>query len=227
MPSDETGPRRESGSRSAARTTGPSRQVARFIKEAAERYLNDFEVTLVFRRDRYGRGGDHIPFNERGYAAVRLTEPNEDFSRQHERVETRDGVAYGDVVERVEFDYVARVARVNAAALASLALAPAPPQNVRFATARQAYNTVLTWRKGNEPDVAGYRVVWRATHEPFWTRSLDVGDGNQAVIQGLSKDDLFFAVQAVDRDGNAGLPSFPGLATGPAGSPTGKSARGR
>jgi Zn-dependent M28 family amino/carboxypeptidase len=188
---------------------GPSRQLARFFKEAAERYQNDFEVTLVFRRDRYGRGGDHIPFNERGIAALRLTEPNEDFTRQHERVETRDGVAYGDVVERVDFDYVARVARVNAAAIAAIALAPSAPAGVRFGSARQAYDTRLSWTRGNEPDLAGYRVAWRATHQPFWERSLDVGDVTETILKGLSKDDLFFVVQAIDRDGNASLPVFP------------------
>ena len=188
---------------------GPSRQLARYIKEVAELYLPNFEVTLVFRRDRYGRGGDHIPFNERGFAAVRLTEPNEDFDRQHQRVEVRDGAPLGDVVERVDFPYVARVARVNAGLLASLALAPAPPANPRFGTGRQEYDTRISWKHGDEPDLAGYRVVWRATHLPFWQRGLDVGDGTDAVVKGLSKDDLFFAVQAVDRDGNASLPAFP------------------
>src|SRR5437763_9904588 len=120
---------------------GPSRQLARYIKEVAELYLNDFEVTLVFRRDRYGRGGDHIPFNERGFAAVRLTEPNEDFDRQHQKVEVKDGQTTGDVVERVDFEYVAQVARVNASLLASLALAPAPPRDPRFGTGRQEYDT--------------------------------------------------------------------------------------
>ena len=106
---------------------GPSRQLARYLKAVAELYQPDFEVTLIFRRDRYGRGGDHIAFNERGYPAVRLTEPNEDFDRQHQKVEVRDGTPYGDVLERVDFPYVSRVARVNASLLASLALAPAPP----------------------------------------------------------------------------------------------------
>src|SRR5262249_55578810 len=160
-------------------------------------------------RDRYGRGGDHIPFNERGYAAVRLTEPNEDFTRQHERVETRDGVAYGDVVERVDFAYVAQVARVNAATLATLALAPAPPAGVRFGSARQGYDTRLTWTRGPDTDLAGYRVVWRATYQPFWTHALDVGDVADTTLKGHSKDDLFFAVQSLDRDGNASLPVVP------------------
>jgi hypothetical protein len=188
---------------------GPSRQLARYLKEAAELYVPNFEVTLVFRRDRYGRGGDHSPFNDRGFAAVRLTEPNEDFDRQHQKVETRDGVPLGDVVDRVDFGYVAQVARVNASLLASLALAPAPPSNPRFGTARQEYDTRINWKAGTEPDIAGYRVVWRATHLPFWERGLDTGPSAEAVIKGLSKDDLFFAVQAIDKDGNASLPAFP------------------
>ena len=188
---------------------GPSRQLARYIKEAAELYIPDFEVTLVFRQDRYGRGGDHIPFNQRGFAAVRLTEPNENFDRQHQKVEVVDGVPLGDVLEGVDFPYVAQVARVNASLLASLALAPAPPANPRFATARQGYDTRIAWKKGDEPDLAGYRVVWRASHLPFWQRGLEFGETVDAVVKGLSKDDLFFAVQAVDRDGNASLPAFP------------------
>ena len=188
---------------------GPSRQLARYLKEVAELYIPNFEVTLVFRRDRYGRGGDHTPFNERGFAAVRLTEPNEAFDRQHEKVEVRNGVAFGDVTERVDFPYVAQVARVNASLLASLALAPAPPAGPRFGTARQEYDTRLTWKPNVEPDLAGYRVVWRPTHLPFWQRGLDLGSVSEAVIKGQTKDDLCFAIQAIDKDGNASLPAFP------------------
>jgi hypothetical protein len=210
IPSDETEAQARTRKSVGGENDGPSRQLARYIKEAGELYLNDFEVTLVFRRDRYGRGGDHIAFNERGYAAVRFTEPNENFNRQHKKVETVDGVEFGDVVERVDFGYVAQVARVNVAALASLALAPAAPTEVRFGTGRQEYDTRISWKGGRESDLAGYRVVWRPTHQPFWARGLDVlADNAEAVIKGLSKDDLFFAVQAFDRDGNASLPAFP------------------
>jgi hypothetical protein len=188
---------------------GPSRQLARYIKEAAERYLNNFEVTLVFRRDRYGRGGDHNAFLQRGYPAVRFTEPNEDFTRQHQRVREEDGVKYGDVIEMVDFPYIAQVARVNAAAMASMALAPASPSDVSFKSSRQEYNTTLTWKPNAEPDVSGYRVVWRETYQPFWQRGVDVGNVAEYVMKGLSKDDYFFAVQAVDKDGNASAPSFP------------------
>jgi hypothetical protein len=186
----------------------PSRQLARYIKEVGERYVNNFEVTLIFRRDRYGRGGDHIPFLQRGYAAVRFTEPNEDFTRQHQMVREEGGIKYGDVPEMVDFAYVAQVARVNAAALAALALAPRAPRGVSFRTSRQEYDTSLAWQKSPEPDVAGYRILWRETWQPFWTRSLEVGDVTEYIMKGLSKDDYFFAVQAIDRDGHASVPAF-------------------
>ncbi|WP_435018008.1 M20/M25/M40 family metallo-hydrolase [Tundrisphaera sp. TA3] len=209
VPSSETEAQAKLRRSVGGENDGPSRQLARHLKDLAELYQDDFEVTLVFRRDRYGRGGDHIPFNERGYAAVRLTEPHEDFARQHQKVEVRDGIAYGDVPDEVDFPYVARVARVNASLLAGLALAPAPPAEARFGSARQDYDTRITWAQGAEPDLAGHRVVWRATHLPFWDRAREFGLVTEATIPGLTKDDLFFAVQAIDRDGNASLPAFP------------------
>jgi len=217
VPSTETEAEARARQSTGGENDSPSRQLARYIKEVGERYLNNFEVTLVFRRDRYGRGGDHIPFLQRGYAAVRFTEPNEDFTRQHQKVREESGVKYGDVADMVDFGYVAQVARVNAAALASLALAPAPPAGVGFKTARQEYDTVLAWKPGAEPDLAGYRVVWRETYEPFWGRGVEVGNISEYVMKGLSKDDYFFAVQAVDRDGNASVPAFPRPTPRPAG----------
>ena len=187
----------------------PSRQLARYIRDIGERYLNNFRVSLVFRRDRYGRGGDHIPFLQAGFPAVRFTEPNEDFTRQHQRVHEENGVRYGDVIEMVDFDYIAKVARVNAAAIAGIALAPASPAGLTFKTARQQYDTVLTWSPAPEPDVIGYRILWRETWQPFWEQSLEVGKVTEVTLPGLSKDDYFFAVQAIDRDGNAGVPTFP------------------
>ncbi len=211
IPSSETEAQARTRRSIGGENDGPSRQLARYLKEVAELYQPDFEVTLVFRRDRYGRGGDHIPFNEQGFAAVRLTEPNEDFDRQHQKVEVVAGIPYGDVLERVDFPYVSRVARVNATLLASLALAPAPPTELKFGTGRQEYDTRMTWKSGSEGDLAGYRVIWRPTHVPFWNQAFEVSDktAKDVVIKGLSKDDLFFAIQAVDADGNASLPAFP------------------
>jgi hypothetical protein len=208
VPSTETEAEARIRQLNGGENDGPSRQLARYIKEAAERYLNNFEVTLVFRRDRYARGGDHNAFLQRGYPAVRFTEPNEDFTRQHQRVREEDGVKYGDVIEMVDFPYIAQVARVNAAAMASMALAPASPSGASFKSSRQEYDTTLTWKPNAEPDVAGYRVIWRETYQPFWQRGVDVGNVTECVMKGLSKDDYFFAVQAIDKDGNASAPSL-------------------
>ena len=192
---------------------GPSRQLARYVKEVGERYLPNFEVTLVFRRDRYGRGGDHNAFLQQGYAAVRFTEPNEDFTRQHQKLRVENGIKYGDVLEMVDFAYIAQVARVNAATMANMALAPAAPIGVSFKSARQEYDTLLAWKANAEPDVAGYRIVWRQTYQPFWTGSVEVGNVTEYVLKGLSKDDYFFAVQAMDKDGNASVATFPKVQT--------------
>ncbi|MFN7946131.1 MAG: M28 family metallopeptidase [Blastocatellia bacterium] len=209
VPSSETEAEARARQSVGGENDSTSRQLARYIREVGERYVNNFEVTLVFRRDRYGRGGDHIPFLQRGYAAVRFTEPNEDFTRQHQKVREENGIRYGDVFEMTDPAYIAQVARVNASALASMALAPAPPANVRFKSGRQEYDTYLTWDKNREPDVAGYQIVWRETYQPFWQRSVFAGDVTEYVMKRLSKDDYFFAVQAVDKDGNASVPSFP------------------
>ena len=188
---------------------GPSRQLARYIKEVGERYMPNFEVTLIYRRDRYGRGGDHNAFLQRGFPAVRFTEPNEDFTRQHQKVREENGIKYGDVLEMSDPAYVAQVARINAIAMASMALAPAPPSEVRFKTGRQEYDTTVAWQPNKEPDVAGYRIVWRETYQPFWHRSIEVGNVAEFIMKSLSKDDNFFAVQAIDKDGNSSVPAFP------------------
>lgn len=209
VPSNETEAEARVRQSVGGENDSPSRQLARYIKETADIYLDKFKVTLVFRRDRYGRGGDHIPFLQRGFAAVRMTEPNEDFTRQHQKVREEGGTRYGDVPDMVDFAYVAQVARVNAAALARMALAPASPTGVRFKSGRQEYDTYLTWQPGREPDLAGYRIVWRETWQPFWEHSVDAGKVTEFVMKGLSKDDYVFAVQAVDKDGNASRPTFP------------------
>ncbi|WP_323145050.1 M28 family peptidase [Massilia phyllosphaerae] len=186
----------------------PTRQLARYVKFAGERYVPNFKVTIVNRRDRYLRGGDHIPFLERGFPAVRFTEYAEDFSHQHQDLRTESGKKYGDTIEYMDFDYAAKIARVNAAALASLALAPAAPKDVRVITKNLTNKTELAWSANAEPDVAGYRVVWRDTTAADWTGSKFVGNVT-SYTSDLSKDNVFFGVQAIDKSGNISPATYP------------------
>lgn len=186
-----------------------SRQLARFIKTVGDAYVPQTKVMMVYRRDRYLRGGDHIPFLERGFAAVRFTEPNEEYKHQHQNVRIENGAQYGDLPEFVDFAYIAQVARINAANLASLALAPARPKNVGIVTARLTNDTDLKWDANKEPDLAGYEIVWRDTTSPVWTNSRSVGNATSYTMKGMSKDNFFFGLRAVDKDGNKSPVSFP------------------
>ncbi len=194
--------------RSGGEADTPAHQLGRYFKETGERYLPGFTVDLIPRPDRFLRGGDHLPFLERGYPAVRFTEPAEDYRHQHQNVRTEQGVQYGDLPEFVDFSYVAQVARVNAAGLASLALAPAAPREVGIEVVALENDTTLRWNANAEPDVAAYRIVWRAPGEPVWRHSLDVGNVTRYTLKGISKDNYVFGVAAVDRDGNASPASF-------------------
>ena len=187
----------------------PARQLGRFIKEIAEVYSPRFRVNVIYRRDRYGRGGDHIPFLERGFAAVRFTEPNEDYTHQHQNVRVENGKQYGDLPEFVDFGYVANVTRINAASLASLALAPAKPKNVGIVTGRLTNDTDLKWDANTDADLAGYEIVWRETNQPFWTNSKFVGNATATTMKEMSKDNYFFGVRAVDAAGNKSPVVFP------------------
>ncbi|MFC0134561.1 aminopeptidase [Massilia eurypsychrophila] len=186
----------------------PTRQLARHVKDVGERYVDGFKVTIVNRRDRYLRGGDHAPFLDRGFAALRFTEPAENFNHQHQNVRKEGALQYGDLTEFVDPAYIAQVARVNAASLAALALAPAAPQEVKIRTARLDNNTDLTWQANAEPDLAGYRIVWRDTTAAQWQGSQLVGKVTAFTVP-LSKDNVFFGVQAIDKDGNVSPASYP------------------
>jgi len=186
-----------------------SRQLARFIKETGERYVRAMRVTIVYRRDRYLRGGDHIPFLERGFPAVRFTEPNEDYRHQHQNVRVENGLHYGDLPEFVDFNYIANVTRVNAASLAMLALAPARPRNAGLVTSRLTNDTELKWDANKETDLAGYEIVWRDTTSPVWTNARWTGNVTSYTLKGMSKDNYFFGVRAVDKQGNKSPVSYP------------------
>jgi hypothetical protein len=187
----------------------PTHQLGRHLKEAGEQYVPGFTVNVIPRRDRFLRGGDHLPFLDRGYAAVRFTEPNEDFRHQHQDVRVENGVQYGDLLEFVDFGYVAEVARVNAAGLATLALAPAAPKDVGIEVAQLENDTTLRWAANAEPDLAGYRIVWREPSSPVWQYMRDAGNEVRYTLKGVSKDNYVFGVQAVDSDGHASPAAFP------------------
>ncbi|MFN3305191.1 MAG: M28 family metallopeptidase [Roseateles sp.] len=213
----------------------PTHQLGRHLKSAAESAMPGFTVQLIQRRDRYLRGGDHIPFLERGYAAVRFSEPFENFAHQHQnpRVECpqsdgsrrpppegvkaawggpalpcANGVVYGDLPEFVDFGYVADVTRANLAGLATLAWAPAPPQGVRLDASGLTNDSTLEWRASTDPEVVGYRIVWRDTDSATWQQARDVGLVTRATLP-VSKDNVVFGVQALSRKGYASLASFP------------------
>jgi hypothetical protein len=209
VPSTETAAEATTRRSVGGENDSPSRQLARFIKETGEQYVPRMKVMLVSRRDRYGRGGDHIPFLERGFSAVRFTEVNEDFRHQHQNLRTENGIQYGDLPEFVDFAYVADVARVNAASLAMLALAPSRPINVNILTARLSNDTDLKWDANKEADIAGYEIVWRETTSPVWTNSKAVGNVTTFSMKGMSKDNFFFGVRAIDKDGNRSFVTYP------------------
>jgi len=208
IPSNET--EREAATRRSVggENDSQSRQLARFVKEFGERYVPSMKVWLIYRRDRYGRGGDHQPFLERGFSAVRFTEPNENYQHQHQNVRTENGVKFGDLPEFVDFSYVANVARVNAAALAALASGPARPKTVTFPTSL-SNDTPIKWEANKEPDLAGYEIVWRDTTAAVWTNAQPIGNVLTFTMKGMSKDNYFFGVRAIDRDGNRSPVTYP------------------
>ncbi|WP_219470326.1 M20/M25/M40 family metallo-hydrolase, partial [Nonomuraea rhizosphaerae] len=193
---------------------GVSRQLARFVRDAAEVYTRPMDAMLVYRRDRYLRGGDHIAFLQQGYPAIRFTEVHEDYAHQHQDVRVENGVQFGDLTRFVEYDYTARVTRVNVAALASLARAPEAPKGAGISTARLTNDTDLRWTAGTAPDLAGYEVVWRDSVEPLWTHSRFVGNVTSYTVEGKSKDNFQFGVRAVDKAGHRSPVSYPLPATG-------------
>jgi hypothetical protein len=186
---------------------GKARQAARYIKEVAERYVEQLEVKLIYRRDRYLRGGDHTPFSQQGFAAVRITEMNEDFNRQHQDVRTENGFKYGDLPEYVDYNYLQKVTRMNLSVMSNLALSVQEPENVTVVTSGLTNKTILKWEvpKGKTP--TGYYVLMRETTSPFWEKKFFFKD-NTATLN-YSKDNYFFGVQAVDENGHESLVIVP------------------
>lgn len=189
-----------------AENDSASRELARYVADTAAQYDITVKPLLIFRPDRFLRGGDHTSFNEQGYPAVRFTEYREDFTRQHQTVRTENAIEYGDLLKFVDVDYVANVARLNAATLAALAAAPPPPSQVTIQTSKLENDSTLEWAVS--PGATGYEVLWRATASPAWEHAQSAGAGSSITLP-LSKDNVIFAVRALDAQGHRSVPVVP------------------
>lgn len=217
--SDAVSPTESDQQRMARRYTGgevdgPSRQLARYVDRVAETYLPDIDVMLVYRLDRYGRGGHHRPFANRGYPAVRIMEANENYTRQHQDIRVEEGVAYGDVLEGVNFGYAARLTGLNVATLASLALAPSRPADPFICGAVQPAARLYWSPPADSALVGGYRVYWRLTDQPQWDHFEWAGEARSHTFTGRVIDNFFFGVAAVGHDGHESVVAFPRSGTG-------------
>ena len=188
---------------------GRSRQLARYVKEIGERYVDNLEIKMIYRNDRFLRGGDHTPFVENGYAAIRITEMNENYTRQHQDVRRENGIQYGDLPEFIDYEYLRKNAGMNLSTLANLAKAPAMPQEVKIDVKKLGNTSMLYWKKPQSGEVKGYYLLMRETISPTWQKKLFT-TGTEITVP-FSKDNYFFAVQAVNEKGNESLPAVPGI----------------
>jgi Zn-dependent M28 family amino/carboxypeptidase len=188
---------------------GRSRQLARYVKETGERYVDHLEVVLVYRNDRFLRGGDHTPFVQRGYPAVRITEMNENYLHQHQDLRTEKGVVYGDLAAFMDFEYLRKNTAVNLASLANLAKAPASPREVKIDVRNLTNYSVLNWKEPSPGKTKGYYILIRETTSPFWQKKIFTAATTLSIP--YSKDNYFFAVQSVNENGNESLPVVPAV----------------
>ena len=188
---------------------GRSRQLARYVKEVGERYVENLEVMMIYRNDRFLRGGDHTAFVENGFAAVRITEMNENYTRQHQDIRVENGINYGDVIEHIDFEYLRKNTSMNLANLANLAKAPAVPDEVKIDVKKLTNSTYLYWKAPKTGSVKGYYILIRETTSPVWQKKIYTESLEMRLP--YSKDNYFFAVQAVNETGNESLPVIPAV----------------
>ena len=204
---DETAAEAAERRRGGGEVDSPSRNLARYVQMFAGLGGEGFKARMILRADRFSRGGDQLPMQEAGYPAVRLTEADENYTRQHQDVRVENDVKYGDVLDDVDFDYLAKVTRLNIVALASLASAPPPPSEVKI-TGAVSPDTTLTWTPS--PGASAYRVFLRETTAPSWEHSRDAGDASTLTLKGVNIDDYTFGVSARAPDGWESPVEFPG-----------------
>ena len=187
---------------------GNSRQLARYIEKTTRTYMPEMNPMMVYRLDRFGRGGHHRPFNDLGFAGVRIMEAHENYNRQHQNIREENGIKYGDVLEGVNFEYVKKLTSVNAITLASLAWAPPSPSNVEIGGIVEP-SVKLRWDKTEDDKIVGYKIYWRLTTSPQWESSKFVGKVNEYTLDGIVIDNYYFGVASVDKDGHESPVVFP------------------
>ncbi len=189
---------------------GTSRQLARYIEKQVKTYMPEMNPMMIYRLDRFSRGGHHRPFNDRGMPGVRIMEAHENYNRQHQDIRVEDGIAYGDVLEGVNFEYAKKLTAVNAINLAGIAWAPAAPETVSIGGAVRSY-TRLEWEAPEDPNRAGFKIYWRDTTSPRWQYSRYVGDVNAYTLEGLVVDNYFYGVASVGKNGHESIVTFPSI----------------
>jgi len=187
---------------------GPSRQLARYIDKMTDSYMTNLDAVMIYRLDRFGRGGHHRPFNDQGIPGVRIMETHENYDMQHQDIRTENGIEYGDVIEGVNSDYAAKLTAVNSICLAAIAWSPKPPEFVMIGGAVKP-STRLKWDPVDDPNLAGYKVYWRNTTSPQWEYSKWVGMDNDVTLKNIVIDNYLFGVSAVAKDGNESLVVYP------------------
>ena len=187
---------------------GPSRQLARYVDRITKQYITNLEPMMIYRLDRFGRGGHHRPFNDEGFPGVRIMETHENYNRQHQDIRTENNIDYGDVIEGVNFEYCAKLTAVNAITLAAIGWSPPAPTNVMIGGAVRP-STILQWDQNDDENIAGYKIYWRLTTEPQWSRSKFVGRVNEYTLKGIVIDNYLFGVASISQDGHESIISYP------------------
>ena len=206
--STETETERNSRRYMGGEVDGISRQLARYVYKMTTTYMPEMKPLMIYRLDRFGRGGHHKPFNDAGFAGVRIMEANENYNRQHQDIRIENGISYGDVISGVNFDYASKITCVNAITLAAMAMSPLSPAHVKIGGAVSA-STTLAWEKSDDSNCVGYKIYWRDTTSPDWQYSRFVGKVNMYKLENIIIDNYFFGVAAVGKDGNESLVVFP------------------
>ena len=187
---------------------GPSRQLARYVDKITDDYMTNLDAIMIYRLDRFGRGGHHRPFNDEGFTGVRIMETHENYNRQHQDIRTENGIAYGDVMEGVNFEYAAKLTAVNSLTMASLAASPLEPKNLMIAGAVQP-STRLKWEDPKDDNIVGYKIYWRNTTSPQWEYSRFVGNITDYTLKNIVIDNFLFGVASIGKNGAESLIQFP------------------